>query len=231
MPDFREIRHLLTQLDEAARKEVIAWAESLDDRREGADRVEEPAPAYTATQQSYMTLEEFLNFQERSPLPYEYVNGIIRAMSGPSVAHEVICRNIFLAIAKRLRGKECQPFWGGVELKLDLGESKIAYLPDVFVSCDRSAWDKRWIPNPKFVVEVLSPSTQSIDRREKLVNYCRVPSLDEYVIAKQKSAELTIYRRSEDWQPDVVIGPRAVAEFRSLDMTIPLATLYESVFD
>jgi len=229
MSDFREFRHQWTLLDADQRRAVLQWLEGLDDVREGAHRVEEPPPAYAATKPSYMTLEEFFSLQERSPLPYEYVNGVIRAMSGPSVAHGGICRNIFLALGKHLRGKPCEPFFAGIQLKLELGEDQITYLPDVVVSCDRSAWHEKWIPNPKLVVEVLSPSTQNIDRREKLVNYCRVPSMEEYVIAAQRSAELTIYRRAEDWQPDVVVGLRAVAEFRSLDLQVPLADIYERV--
>jgi Uma2 family endonuclease len=232
VPDFREIRHQLTLLDANERREILAWLEGLDDRREGAHRIEEPPPPpYGAAKPSYMTLEEFHSFTEHSPLPYEYVNGVIRAMSGPTVAHGLISQNIFRALDKHLRGKPCVPFCGGVELNLQLGEDKIAYLPDVFVSCDRASWDPKWIPNPKLVVEVLSPSTQNIDRREKLVNYCRTPSLEEYVIAAQKSAQLTIYRRAEDWQPDVVVGSGAVAAFRSLDMAVPLAEVYERVFD
>jgi Uma2 family endonuclease len=177
-----------------------------------------------------MTREEFLDFQERSFAMYEYINGIIRDMSGPSVAHCLVTQNIHRALDTHLRGGPCQPFCTGGSVNLTLGSDEIVYHPDLFVSCDRSAWDQRWIPNPKFVVEVLSASTQHLDRREKAVNYRRVASLEEYVIVSQKRAELTIYRRAEHWQPDVVIGPRAMADFRSLGLSVPLAAIYEGVF-
>lgn len=229
MNKLAEIRYALARLSEAERKEVIAWLERLDERVFGADRVEEPRAAY-APSPGYMTREEFLEFQERSVTAYEYVNGIIRAMSGPSVAHGLVTQNIFVALQAHLRGKPCQPFCTGVQVNLTLGEDEIVYHPDVYVSCDRSVWDKKWIPNPKFVAEILSPSTQHIDRREKVTNYRRVVSLDEYVIASQKRAELTIYRRAEHWQPDVAIGLHAVAEFRSVGLAVPLAEIYEGVF-
>jgi Uma2 family endonuclease len=230
MNKFAEIRYALARLNDAERKEIIAWLERCTERLYGADRVEEPKAAYLAPFVDYMTREEFLEFQERSPISYEYVNGVIRAMSGPSVAHCLISQNIFLALQSHLRGKPCQPFCTGMQVNLTLGKDEIVYEPDVSVSCDRSAWDKKWIPNPKLVVEVLSPSTQHVDRREKAVNYRRVVSLDEYVMASQKRPELTILRRAEHWQPDVVIGPRAVAEFRSLDLSVPLADIYEGIF-
>jgi Uma2 family endonuclease len=98
------------------------------------------------------------------------------------------------------------------------------------VSCDRDAWDKYGIPNPKFVLEVLSPSTQQIDRKEKAVNYRRVPSMEEYVIASQKQAELTIYRRAARWLPEIVSGLHAMGDFRSLGVSVSLAEIYEDVF-
>ena len=230
MNRFAEIRYALARLNEAERREIIAWLERLDERVYGADRVEEPRATYATSFPEYMTREEFLEFQERSVTAYEYVNGVIRAMSGPSVAHCLVTQNIFVALQSHLRGKPCQPFCTGGQVNLTLGEDEIVYHPDVYVSCDRSAWDQKWIPNPTFVVEVLSPSTQHIDRREKAANYRRVVSLDEYVIASQKRAELMIFRRAEHWQPDVVTGPRAVAQFRSLGLSVPLAEIYEGVF-
>jgi Uma2 family endonuclease len=193
-----------------------------------SDRVEEPRPAYGAALK-YMTREEFFQFQEQSTITYEYINGIIRAMSGPTVAHCLITQNIFRVVDARLRGGPCHAFCTGGPLNLTLDDDEIVYHPDVYVSCDRHAWDQRGIPNPKFVVEVLSPSTQHIDRREKLVNYCRVPSLDEYVIVSQHRMELAIYRRSANWSQEIVSALEATVEFRSLDVTAPVAAIYEEV--
>jgi Uma2 family endonuclease len=199
------------------------------DEHVSTDAVEEPRPAYGGAAQQYMTREEFFEFQEHSSLQYEYVNGIIRAMSGPSVAHCLVTQNLFRVIDARLRGGPCHAFCTGGQLSLSFGEDEIVYRPDIYVSCDRSAWNEKWIPNPKVVVEVLSPSTRNIDRWEKLVNYRRVPSLEEYVIASQTRAELEIYRRAADWRQDTVKGFEAFVEIRSLDVTIPLREIYEDV--
>src|SRR5580692_4860431 len=189
MNKFAEIRYSLAQLNDVERKDIIAWLERFGERIHSFDRIEdseEPAPAYGAPSSSgpganpsptYMTRDAFLDFQEQSFTPYEYVNGIIRAMSGPSVAHCLITQNIHRVLDARLRGGPCQSFCTGGEINLTLGDDEIVYHPDVYVSCDRSVWDPRWIPNPKFVVEVLSPTTQDIVRREKAFNYRRVDSL------------------------------------------------------
>jgi Uma2 family endonuclease len=257
MNKFAEIRYSLAQLSEVERKDIIAWLErfgerihgfgmhgfeSVEDARgvrpgsgaffTGSTSSEVASPESSRSQSAtpeYMTREEFLDFQEQSFTPFEFVNGIIRPMSGPSVAHCLITQNIHRVLDTRLRGGPCQSFCTGGEINLTLGDDEIVYHPDVYVSCDRSVWDPRWIPNPKFVVEVLSPSTQDIDSREKAVNYRRVDSLDEYVIASQKRPEVTIYRRADRWRPAVSVGLRAEAEFRSFGVSVSLAEIYEGV--
>ena len=226
MSKFEDIRQSLTLLSQAERDAIITWL-----LRQGADRVEEARAAYATPLPELMTLEEFLKFQEQSAIRYEFINGIIRqvsgpTVSGPTVAHAVVAQNIFSAIGSHLRKGPCRAFIGTCDVKLTPGTDGIVYVPDVFVSCDRSVWDEKWIPNPKFVVEVLSPSTEQIDRKEKSVNYRRTPSIEEYVIASQKRAELTICRRTARWLPEIVSGIDAIAEFRSLGMSVPPETRF-----
>jgi Uma2 family endonuclease len=230
MTKFEDLRRELARLNESERQAIISWLYRLNDRIHGADRVEEARPAYATPLPELMTLEEFFEFQEQSPIPYEFVNGIIRAVSAPSVPHCLIAQNIYRVIDSHLRPGPCVPFIAGGEVNLSLGSDKIVYKPDILVSCDRSLWHDKGIPNPRFVVEVLSPSTQQIDRKEKAVNYRRVPSMEEYVIASQKRAELIIYRRVAHWLPEILSGDRAIADFRSLGVSIPLNVIYEDVF-
>ena len=116
------------------------------------------------------------------------------------------------------------------KLKVDAASDKDYYYPDIMVSCDTSGWRELWLLNPRLIVEVLSPSTQYIDRREKASTYRKVPSMEEYVIAAQNSWQLTIFRRTENWVAEIVSGPDAVAEFRSLGLSVPLAEIYRGVF-
>ena len=230
MSKFEDLRRELARLNESERRAIISWLSRLNEMIYGADRIEEARPEYATPLPELMTLEEFFEFQEHSPIPYEFVNGIIRPVSAPSVAHCRVAQNIYRAIDPHLRKGPCEAFIAGGAVKLILGEDNIVYKPDIFVSCDKSMWGENWIPNPRFVVEVLAPSTQQIDRREKAANYRRVPAMEEYVIASQKRAELTIYRRVARWLPEIVSGDRAIADFRSLDVSVPLSVIYEDVF-
>ena len=58
------------------------------------------------------------------------------------------------------------------------------------------------------MIEVLSPSTESTDRREKAESYARIESLQTYVLAHPLFRRLEIATRDEDgawrWQ---AVGP------------------------
>jgi Uma2 family endonuclease len=50
--------------------------------------------------------------------------------------------------------------------------------------------------NPLIVVEVLSPSTQSVDSSEKLADYFRVPSILHYLIVRARRQEIIHHWRA-----------------------------------
>jgi Uma2 family endonuclease len=98
-------------------------------------------------------------------------------VSGGSVAHDRITRNIGYALDSQLRSGSCRAF--GVDVQVLLGmkkDSKKHYAyPDATVSCD--AADQRpentLIKSPRVVIEVLSPSTEARDRGVKFKAYQR----------------------------------------------------------
>ena len=94
------------------------------------------------------------------------------------------------------------------------------------VACGPQA-DDRFCTNPRLIVEVLSPSSECTDRREKALNYRQIPALEEYVLVAQRMAEVTIYRRSEHWAPLTLSSLEETAEFRSIELSLPLGQIYE----
>ena len=96
------------------------------------------------------------------------------------------------------------------------------------VACGPHA-DIRFCTNPRLIVEVLSPSTERTDRREKASNYRQIPSLEEYVLVTQRKAEVTICRRSDHWAPLILSSLEDTVEFRSIELSLPLGQIYEGV--
>jgi Uma2 family endonuclease len=228
MSTIAEIQYALRRLPLEERHFIASWLEGYQDEELGFSGVREPALQY-AEEPRYMTEEEYLAFQERSSTRHEYVNGYVHAMCVPTTVHGRIVARFQVALTKRLGDGPCEAFSSGLKMRADIASKNNYYFPDMMVSCDRERWGEQWLLSPRLIIEVLSPSTQHIDRREKAATYPKIPGMEEYVIAAQGSAQLTIFRRAEGWVAEVVSGLDAVAEFRSLDMSIPLAEIYRGV--
>ena len=83
-----------------------------------------------------------------------------------------------------------------------------------------------YVTHPRVVVEVFSPITEDIDRREKVLNYRRIATLEEYLLIAQRSPQVIIFRRSDEWSPIELTSPDAVVESRSLGMSMSLRNIY-----
>jgi Uma2 family endonuclease len=107
-----------------------------------------------------------------------------------------------------------------------------ATYPDVSMVCgpveldpdDRSGTT---ITNPVLLVEVLSPSTEDVDRVSKWRDYQRIPSLQEYVLVNQEP-RVEINRRlasgSREYL-DVQEGVVTLISGATLDLSILYANL------
>jgi Uma2 family endonuclease len=229
METVEEIQQALARLTVGDRLAVGRWLQELDRAGTKGYRVAEPSAIYAATDPPFMTLEEFFQFEEHSKIHHEYVDGAVFAMSGASVAHERIRHRLLMAFGNHLKGGPCQVFSAGMQLVIRREATEICYYPDVMVDCRRDAWGSHFVRSPTLVLEILSPSTQLTDRREKLQNYRLIDSVEEYVLAAQDLHKLTIYRRANGWRPQVCAGAEATAEFRSIGLVLPLNAVYDDI--
>jgi len=220
-----EIQNAIRQLSADGREIVADWLR--DFVLEEDYRVAEPVAAYGAqATRGLMSVEDYLTFEENTRIRHEYVAGEIFAMSDPSVEHKLIAGNLFAAFHAHLRGGPCKSFMNNHRVHLQVNESKFFYYPDVVVVCGANE-DSRFCTNPRLVAEVLSPSTERTDRREKASNYRQIPTVEDFVLVAQRATEITIYRRSERWAPMILRSLGETAEFRSIGLSLPLAHIYE----
>jgi Uma2 family endonuclease len=80
------------------------------------------------------------------------------------------------------------------------------------------------------VIEVLSPSTEGTDRREKLFAYQGIASLRAYLIVHQDERRVERYWRAATgpWRQEDIAGDAAVP-IPCLDFDLSLADIYEGV--
>ena len=181
-----------------------------------------------ALQPAFVSVEDYLSSEEASRVRHEYVRGYIYALAGASKAHNEICLNLAELLRMHLRGGRCRTSMADVKLRPHF-DDELFYYPDLMVTCDPRDSHPLYNRFPKLVIEITSDSTEILDRREKLLEYLRIETLEEYVLVSQTRANVTIFRRSSDWKPEVIAGVDNDALLESLDLTVKLSAIYAGV--
>jgi Uma2 family endonuclease len=182
-----------------------------------------------AVQNDYVTVEDYLAAEEASEVRHEYLGGLVYAMAGETRAHNQITGNLYLAIRQHLKGGPCKLYMSDIRVNLSLREDAYYCYPDLVVTCDPRDTDPRFIRHPKLIIEVMSPSTERVDKREKFFAYTTMESLEEYVLIAQTTREVTLFRRGNGWRSEKVSGPDAQLTLASLQLALPLTGVYEGV--
>ena len=185
---------------------------------------------------SRMSPQEYLMWEEEQPLRYEYLNGEVVAMTGGTIPHNQVAVNLAVLLKAHLRGKGCKVLTSNAKVASEQGPFHYA---DVSVTCDdRDRAARQYIRYPCLVAEVLSPSTEAVDRGEKFRQYRRIETLQEYLLIDPDHLSLECYRLNErgNWElfQFSVEGSEAEAEtckveLTSVGLTFPLSLLYEDV--
>jgi len=173
-----------------------------------------------------MTPAEFLDWEDRQPLRYEFDGLRPVAMTGGTRAHAAIQANLAIAIGGRLRGGPCRLY--GSDLKIRTGDDHIRY-PDGFVACAPGESASTVVSDPVVIFEVLSPATAAVDRIVKAREYQGTPSVQRYVMLEQDRVGATVYARAGDgWTHEILIAESMLA-LPEIGVALPLAELYEGL--
>jgi len=174
---------------------------------------------------------EYLKLEETAKERHEYVAGRAYAMTGASFAHNILVANLMHVLHDPVRRSGC--FVISNDMKIKIATLDSYYYPDVIVTCEKPAPTAVYVTAPHVIIEVLSPSTMSIDRREKLLAYRSIESLTEYVLVNQEKMQIEIYRKDDagSWKLSVYKENDTV-QFDSLPggtLQIPVANIYDGL--
>ncbi len=146
---------------------------------------------------NYISPEDYLQAEEKSPIKHEYINGQVYAMAGALDPHVTIAGNLFALLRNHVRGKGCRVYISDMKARIE--SQNIFYYPDVMVTCDERdrefATFKRY---PCLIVEVLSKSTEAFDRGDKFADYQQLETLQEYVLISTKRQRIDCFRRNAE---------------------------------
>ena len=176
-----------------------------------------------------MTPQEYLDWEEKQPIKYEYMDGRVFAMTGGTIPHNEIAINLTMALKNHLRGKGCKVLIA--DAQLGVSEKGPFYYPDVMVSCDaRDRRATKVIYHPCLVVEVLSPGTEAFNRGKKFQNYRRISTLKEYVLIDAEEINVECFRPNPNGVWEIYnYGEGDEVNLTSVDLNLPIEMLYEDV--
>ncbi|HHB12303.1 MAG TPA: Uma2 family endonuclease [Chromatiales bacterium] len=160
--------------------------------------------AEAATKSNKLSVAAYLEAERDGQVRHEYLDGQVYAMTGASRRHALIVNALAFALTPAARERGCALFTNDMKVRIDLRGRTFFYYPDLVLACDPEDREAYYVTRPCLVVEVLSPATERIDRREKLLTYIQLPSLQEYLLVSQDPPLVEIYRRRADWLPEEV---------------------------
>ncbi len=147
-----------------------------------------------------MSSDEFLAWVEGQPdrPRYELVDGEIVKMAPERAGHVHTKAMVWLALRNALRasGLVGQVLGDGIGVRFD---RDTLYQPDALVRLGPAVSSNTSIvDDPVIVVEVVSPSTQSVDTGAKLAGYFQLPSVRHYLIVNGDSRRVIHHRRDDE---------------------------------
>jgi Uma2 family endonuclease len=189
--------------------------------------------AVRQSQPMRMSFAEYVDRELRADDKSEFHAGEVLAMSGGTIDHSRVIRNLSRRISEKLDGKPCEPFESNLRVYVRAFDR--GFYPDAQVICGPVEYhpadvNRTTVLNPSVVFEVLSPSTSQYDRGEKLRAYLAIPSLRQYVLIESMIPYVEIFtRRDEGWLRTHAAGLESVATLESIGVELKLSELYLSV--
>ncbi len=187
--------------------------------------------ALVAQEPHNMTIEEYLEMEERSGIKHTYIKGQIIPMPGGTLKHNRISLNIAYAIERAIRQQSLPYIVSNSDTKIWIPAIEAFYYPDAVVIFEIPEFykgRKDIILNPLLIVEVSSPSTEAHDRDSKFFDYATLPSFVEYLILQQNNhlAQRSNRIGSDNWQLRNVEGIDQEIELKSIGCTITMRDIY-----
>ncbi len=175
--------------------------------------------------------DDYLEMERVSKIRHKYVEGTIYAMAGGSRSHNKIAMNIGSALHQHVKGTACDVYMSDVKLKI--AHRRSYYYPDLMLGCSREETNEYFLTQPCLIIEILSKSTATIDRREKLIAYQSIPSVREYCLIAQNTYRVERYHRlneTELWYLTVYEKGDSV-QFSCVDYSLSMANIYAGVLN
>lgn len=182
--------------------------------------------------QKIYTLDEYRELEETAEFRNEYRSGEIVQMSGGTINHSRIIRNLSRVLGNLLEDQPYELFHN--DLRLWIPRYRRGTYPDVMVIEGEPIFNEGRsdeILNPVLIVEVLSKSTKDFDKEDKFRFYRSIPEFREYILVNQSEFLVAQYIKTEsnDWLFREYEGESAIVCFDSVGVQMSMSEIYNQV--
>ena len=179
-----------------------------------------------------LTPAEYLEIERNNEARSEYIDGEVVSMTGASRWHNLIVTNTGAELHRQLKGKPCEVYLS--EMRVHIPSLNIYTYPDIAVVCGEPTFEDAAVEtllNPKIVIEVLSPSTESYDRGKKSVFYKTIESLAELLLIAQDEHKIehSVKHRDGRWLSSETTRLDGLVELASIGCVLRLSEVYDKV--
>ncbi|TNM71518.1 Uma2 family endonuclease [Deinococcus radiopugnans] len=148
------------------------------------------------------------------------------AQAGALSRHGLIGTNLIAALHRPALRQGCKVYASDMRVRIQARGTRYDY-PDVVLTCEDMADDARDASSPCFIVEVLSQSTQVVDRGQKLSEYTALPSLQGYLMVDTATRAARLYTRQGEGWGEQYVEEAGVLRLPCVDVELTLDDVYE----
>ena len=179
-----------------------------------------------------VSADHYLAWESQQPYKYELIDNRIYPMTGASLSHNYVNVKLAVALDSRLSEKGCVVYTS--DMRVQVEEEGTYTYPDLVVLCGkprlRPYAEQDTLVNPTLLFEILSPSTELIDRYQKREQYLKIPSLLGYFLVAQDKPLVEAHSRSDNnWLHQEWAGLDSTLQIPALDCEIPLSEIYRRI--
>ncbi|KGE89054.1 MAG: Uma2 family endonuclease [Phaeodactylibacter xiamenensis] len=171
------------------------------------------------------TLEEYVALEEQADEKHFFHEGKIAPMGYSSDEHGMIVGNIIGELHPLLKGTDYRKYPS--DRMLFVPDCQLNYYPDVMVVKGQPVFHQhsarmKATLNPFAILEVLSETTEEVDRVQKWRCYRMIPSLQQYFMIAQDRMYIEVFNRIDErrWENTYLDSPQQKLRIAGFDITV-----------
>lgn len=179
----------------------------------------------------YRTPDDYLMAERQSATKNEFMNGRVIGRSGSNRWHNLIVSNAAVAIGSRIHGSKNDLYIGNMRVRL---RNNFICYPDVVVVNGEPAFADQngdLLVNPTVVLEIISSSTNSADKTQKLEAFLAMDSIRECVLVKEDEMRIEHYAKqnAKQWIYKIYNERDDVLSMESIGCKVSLSEIYAQI--